>query len=76
MATKNKTLMQFGVQLGKVNLNFNGGYQHHFYDYDNGAFSDGTYRNNDEQIFGGLNAITNIKMEVWFSIVDYLPMID
>lgn len=46
----------FGVQLGKVNLNFNGGYQHHFYDYDNGAFSDGTYRNNDEQIFGGLNA--------------------
>ena len=47
---------QFGVQLGKLNLNFNGGYQHHFYDYDNGAFSDGTYRGNDKQLFGGINA--------------------
>ena len=47
---------QFGVQLGKLNLNFNGGYQHHFYDFDNGAFSDGTYRGNDEQLFGGINA--------------------
>ena len=47
---------QFGVQLGKLNLNFNGGYQHHFYDFDNGAFSDGTYRGNDKQLFGGINA--------------------
>ena len=47
---------QFGVQLGKLNLNFNGGYQHHLYDFDNGAFSDGTYRGNDEQLFGGINA--------------------
>lgn len=47
---------QFGVQLGKLNLNFNGGYQHHFYDFNNGAFSDGTYRGNDEQLFGGINA--------------------
>jgi vitamin B12 transporter len=37
-------------------LNFNGGYQHHFYDFDNGAFSDGTYRGNDKQLFGGINA--------------------
>ena len=47
---------QFGVQLGKLNLNFNGGYQHHLYDFDNGAFSDGTYRGNDKQLFGGINA--------------------
>ena len=46
---------QFGVQLGKLNLNFNGGYQHHFYDFDNGAFSDGTYRGNDKQLFAGGN---------------------
>ena len=46
---------QFGVQLGKLNLNFNGGYQHHLYDFDNGAFSDGTYRGNDKQLFAGGN---------------------
>lgn len=46
----------FGVELGKVNLNFNGGYFHHFYDFDNGAFTDGSYRGNDKQIFGGINA--------------------
>lgn len=53
---KQNITTQFGVQLGKLNLNFNGGYQHHLYDFDNGAFSDGTYRGNDKQLFGGINA--------------------
>ena len=52
---KQNITTQFGVQLGKLNLNFNGGYQHHLYDFDNGAFSDGTYRGNDKQLFAGGN---------------------
>ena len=45
----------FGLNYTHFNINFNGGYQHHLYEYDNGAFEDGKYRNNDSQIYGGIS---------------------
>lgn len=47
---------RIGFQKENFNVNVNGDYQHHFYDFDNGAFEDGKYRGNDTQLFGGLNA--------------------
>lgn len=40
----------------KVDLQLQAGYQHHLYEFDNGAFEDGNYRGNDWQAFGGLTA--------------------
>lgn len=39
-----------------LNIQLNGGYQHHLYEFDSGAFQDGEYRSNDQQFFGGLTA--------------------
>lgn len=39
-----------------VNVNLSGGWNHNLYKYDEGAFTDGLYRGNDKQFFGGLNA--------------------
>jgi len=40
----------------KLNVNVSGGWNHNLYKYDEGAFTDGLYRGNDKQFFGGLNA--------------------
>jgi len=40
----------------KFNVNISGGWNHHLYKYDEGAFADGQYRGNDKQFFTGLNA--------------------
>ncbi|KIC63537.1 TonB-dependent receptor [Chryseobacterium taiwanense] len=40
----------------KFNVNVSGGWNHHLYKYDEGAFADGAYRGNDKQFFTGLNA--------------------
>ncbi|MFC3158890.1 vitamin B12 transporter [Chryseobacterium arachidis] len=40
----------------KFNVNISGGWNHHLYQYDEGAFADGQYRGNDKQFFTGLNA--------------------
>lgn len=40
----------------KFNINLSGGWNHNLYKYDEGAFTDGLYRGNDKQFFGGLNA--------------------
>jgi len=40
----------------KFNVNVSGGWNHHLYKYDEGAFADGLYRGNDKQFFTGLNA--------------------
>lgn len=44
-----------GYNTQNFNVNVHAGYQHHYYDFDNGAFSDGTYRGNDKQLFAGGN---------------------
>ena len=45
-----------GYSTQNFNVNVNAGYQHHYYDFDNGAFEDGKYKGNDTQKFSGLNA--------------------
>ena len=50
---------RIGYQKGQFSMNVNGGYQHHFFNFDNGAFEDGKYRGNDTQLFGGVNAQYN-----------------
>lgn len=50
---------RIGYQKENFNVNVNGGFQHHFFDFDNGAFEDGKYRGNDTQLFGGVNAQYN-----------------
>lgn len=45
-----------GYDNGSVNVNLSGGWNHNLYKYDEGAFTDGLYRGNDKQFFGGLNA--------------------
>lgn len=45
-----------GYSFGNFNLNVNGGWNHHLFDYDGGAFSDGVYRADDRQHFVGANA--------------------
>ncbi len=39
-----------------VEINVNSGWNHHLYKYDNGAFSDGFQRGNDQQFYVGGNA--------------------
>lgn len=48
--------VKLGVDLGKFNFNILGGWNHHLYQYDNGAFSDGRNRGNDRQVYAGFNA--------------------
>ena len=45
-----------GYSTQNFNVNVHAGYQHHYYDFDNGAFEDGKYKGNDTQKFSGLNA--------------------
>ena len=45
-----------GYSTQNFNVNVNAGYQHHYFDFDNGAFEDGKYKGNDTQKFSGLNA--------------------
>ena len=45
-----------GYNNGTFNINLSGGWNHNLYKYDAGAFTDGLYRGNDKQFFGGLNA--------------------
>lgn len=53
---KQNVAARFGYADGNFDASINGGYMHHFFNFDNGAFADGTYRGNDSQYFGGLNA--------------------
>lgn len=45
-----------GLNYQNFNITLNGGYQHHVYDFDEGAFTDGKYLGNDHQAFAGINA--------------------
>lgn len=50
---------RIGYQKENLNVNVNGGYQHHYFDFDNGAFEDGQYKGEDSQLFGGITAQYN-----------------
>lgn len=53
---KQNVLAGIGFSANNVKFDLNGGYTHHVYDFDNGAFQDGDNRGDDEQYFGGLSA--------------------
>ena len=57
--SKQNVNARIGYQKENFSVNVNGGYQHHFYDFDNGAFEDGKYRGNDTQLFGGVTSQYN-----------------
>ena len=46
----------FGYATENFNININGGWNHHLFSYDEGAFADGKYRSDDEQSYIGGNA--------------------
>ena len=46
----------FGYTTENFNININGGWNHHLFSYDEGAFADGKYRSDDEQSYIGGNA--------------------
>lgn len=47
---------KFNVDLGKFNFNILGGWNHHLYQYDADAFTDGQNRGNDSQHYVGFGA--------------------
>ena len=47
---------RFGFAKNNFDASINGGFMHHFYNFDDGAFADGTYRGDDNQYFLGANA--------------------
>ena len=53
---KQNVSASFGYSIEKFNININGGWNHHLFGYDGGAFTDGEYRSDDEQSFIGGNA--------------------
>ncbi|MCQ4036287.1 TonB-dependent receptor [Kaistella montana] len=46
----------FGYTTENFNININGGWNHHLFSYDEGAFTDGKYRSDDQQSYIGGNA--------------------
>ncbi|MGZ5263887.1 MAG: TonB-dependent receptor plug domain-containing protein [Kaistella sp.] len=48
--------LNFGYSADHFNINIHGGWNHHLFDYDGGAFTDGDYRSDDEQSYIGGNA--------------------
>ncbi|WP_434978664.1 TonB-dependent receptor plug domain-containing protein [Daejeonia sp. YH14] len=46
-----------GYSNTKFEVNLNGGWNHHLYQYDTGAFADGQLRGNDSQLYAGGNAV-------------------
>ena len=46
----------FGYATENFNININGGWNHHLFSYDEGAFTDGKYRSDDQQSYIGGNA--------------------
>ena len=46
----------FGYTIENFNININGGWNHHLFSYDEGAFTDGKYRSDDQQSYIGGNA--------------------
>lgn len=47
--------VKLGIDLGKFDLNIIGGWNHHLFDYDMGAFSDAKNRGNDTQTYAGVS---------------------
>ena len=44
-----------GYSKGRIKASVNGGWNHNLYQYDEGAFADGQYRGDDQQLFVGGN---------------------
>lgn len=53
---KQNIAANLGYSADKFDVNLNGGWNHHFFDFDTGAFTDGTERGNDQQYYFGGNA--------------------
>lgn len=45
-----------GFATDHLSINLNGGWNHHLFDYDESAFTDGKYRGEDQQSYAGANA--------------------
>lgn len=52
---KQSIFANVGFQENKFSVQLNGGYNHHNFDFDNGAFQDGKNQGKDEQYFVGSN---------------------
>lgn len=53
---KQNIAAKFSYAKNNFDVSVNGGYLDHFYNFDTGAFADGTYRGDDYQYFLGANA--------------------